>query len=138
MITRYRAAAQKSEAGWCNSNLRRQLLRIIERAGVTPWPEPWQNLRSSRETELCESYPLHVVCSWIGNSPRVAGEHYLQVTPEHWEKAVQNPVQSDAARTRMALQRVMAGLSDEEILQRLTTNYCILPTAEWAVQDSNL
>ena len=35
--------------------------RIIRRAGLTPWPKPFQNLRSTRETELAETYPLHVV-----------------------------------------------------------------------------
>jgi hypothetical protein len=34
-----------------------------------------------------------VVCSWLGNSPRVANRHYLQVTDTHFEKALQNPVQ---------------------------------------------
>jgi len=42
-------------------NLRTQLLKIIRRAGLQPWPKLWMNLRSSRETELAETYPLHVV-----------------------------------------------------------------------------
>ena len=33
----------------------------------------------------------------MGNSPKVAQKHYLQVTEEHFEKAVQNPVQQPAA-----------------------------------------
>jgi integrase len=33
-----------------NKNLRTQFLRIIRRAGVEPWGMPFQNLRSSRET----------------------------------------------------------------------------------------
>ena len=37
---------------------------------------------------------MHVVCGWIGNSPRVAAKHYLQVTEDHYGKAVQNPVQT--------------------------------------------
>ncbi|MFM9961548.1 MAG: tyrosine-type recombinase/integrase [Planctomycetaceae bacterium] len=44
-----------------NANLRTQLLRIIAKAGVTPWPKLFQNLRSTRETELTETFPLHVV-----------------------------------------------------------------------------
>ena len=63
-------------------NLRTQLKRIIRRAGFTPWPKLFQNLRSTRETELTEQYPLHVVCAWIGNSQPVAAKHYLQVTDE--------------------------------------------------------
>ena len=60
----------------------------------------FQNLRSTRQTELAESYPVHVVCAWIGNSQAVAMEHYLQVTDEHFEQAagaLQNAVQHTAA-----------------------------------------
>ena len=44
---------------------------------------------------------------WTGNAPNVATAtcmHYLQVTDEHFEKAVQNPVQQSAAVTRNELQ----------------------------------
>ena len=40
-------------------NLRTGLLRILRRAGLKPWPRLYQNLRSSRETELAET--IHVV-----------------------------------------------------------------------------
>ena len=80
VITRYR---QK------NVNLRTQLLRIMAQAGVKPWPKLFHNLRASRETELCESFPLHVVCAWIGNSAVIAAKHYLQVTDDHFESAAE-------------------------------------------------
>jgi hypothetical protein len=50
------------------ANLRTELNRIIERAGIKTWPKPFQNFRSTRETELAETFPLKVVCEWIGNS----------------------------------------------------------------------
>ena len=52
VITRYRDGDQ---------NLRTHMLRIIKRAGLKAWPKLFQNLRSTRETELAEIYPLHVV-----------------------------------------------------------------------------
>jgi len=67
-----------------NSNLRTQLNRIIRRAGLEPWPKLFQNLRASRETELAEAFPVHVVCAWIGNTERIAAKHYLQVTEDHF------------------------------------------------------
>ncbi len=70
-----------------NINLRTQLCRIIGRAGLEPWPKLFQNLRSTRETELADEYPMHVVCAWIGNSKAVAAKHYLQVTDDHFQKA---------------------------------------------------
>jgi integrase len=87
VITRYRDR---------NSNLRTQLNRIIKKAGLKPWPKLFHNLRSTRETELAEQFPMHTVCSWIGNSQLIAAKHYLQVTEEHFEKALHNPVQHPA------------------------------------------
>lgn len=89
IITRYRDG---------NQNLRTQLHRIIERAGLEPWPKPFQNLRSTRETELCNEFPSHVVCKWIGNSEAVAAKHYLQVTDEHFEKAIDSAAQKAAQK----------------------------------------
>jgi len=71
-------------------NLRTQFRRIITKAGIKPWPKPWQNLRSTRETELASEYPLHVVTAWIGNSRAVALAHYLQVTEGDYEKAARS------------------------------------------------
>src|SRR5262249_23765046 len=72
-----------------NANLRTQFLRIIRnKAGVQPWKRLWQNLRSSRETELTDEFPAHVVTSWIGNTERVASAHYLQVTHAHFDRAL--------------------------------------------------
>ena len=83
-ITRYRDSTV---------NLRTQLLRIVEKAGLECWPKLWQNLRSTRETELTDDFPLHVVSAWIGNSAQVAVKHYLQVTDEHFDRAAHNPAQ---------------------------------------------
>lgn len=66
---------------------RTMLMKIIKRAGLDVWPKLFQNLRSTRQTELEETYPSHVVCAWLGNSVQVARKHYLQVTDEHFEKA---------------------------------------------------
>jgi integrase len=94
VITRYHDATQ---------NLGTEGKRIVRRADLKPWPKLFQNLRSTRETELAEEFPMHVVCAWIGNSQPIAAKHNLQVTCEHFErasspetdesKALQNPVQ---------------------------------------------
>jgi integrase len=70
-----------------NANLRTQFERILKRAGVQPWERLFQNLRATRETELANEYPLHVVTAWMGNTEKVASKHYLQVTDAHFEQA---------------------------------------------------
>ena len=88
VITRYRDA---------EANLRTTFSKIIKRAGLKPWPKLFQNLRASRQTELEEEFPTHVVCSWLGNSPKVARRHYLQTTESHFEKATQKATQYTSA-----------------------------------------
>ena len=59
-----------------------------EGGGVEPWVKLWQNLRSSRETEFVEKFPIQVVTAWMGNTTAVAMKHYLQVTDEHGRRAI--------------------------------------------------
>ncbi len=75
---------------WSAANLRTSLLRYIERAKLTPWPRLFQNLRASRQTELTNEFPIHVVCEWLGNSQLIAAKHYLQVTDDHFERATKS------------------------------------------------
>ncbi len=104
------------------TNLRTGLERIIEKAGLTPWPKLFQNLRSTRETELAETFPLHVVVAWLGNSQLVAAKHYLQVTDEHLARATQtqnpnqthNQTHSAAEINELDGNRVIRPLRDNE------------------------
>jgi len=82
----YRAAANTA-MGWKNSNLRTELTRLLRRAGVSGWPRLFHSMRASRQTELQREFPLHVVCSWLGNSPRIAQQSYLLVTEDDFAKA---------------------------------------------------
>lgn len=70
-----------------NSNMRTQFERILARAGIEPWPRLFHNLRSTRQTELGEQFPAHVVCAWMGNTEKIADAHYNQVTDEHFRRA---------------------------------------------------
>lgn len=79
VIRRYRGKYQ---------NIGTQFRRIIRKAGVEPWPKRWHNLRASRQTELMQEHPAHVVCKWLGNSLRIAEQHYLQVTDADFDKAI--------------------------------------------------
>jgi hypothetical protein len=97
----YREAAYTA-SGWRNCNLRTQFERIVKRAGLQSWPRLFHALRASRETELAKEYPIHVVTSWLGNTPRIALKHYLQVTDADFDQAAQ----SGAAGTRRESRRL--------------------------------
>ena len=68
-------------------NLGTHMARIIKRAGLKPWPKLFHNLRSTRQTELAASFPLHKVCAWLGNKAAIAQEHYLQITDDDFNQA---------------------------------------------------
>ncbi len=70
------------------TNLRTTFLKIITKAGLEPWPRLFHNLRGSLQTDLMERFPAHVVCQWLGNTEKVALNHYLKVTPEHIARAI--------------------------------------------------
>lgn len=109
------------------------------------------NLRSYRQTELANTFPLHVVCAWIGNSEAVARDHYLQVTDAHFKKALesalQNPVQNVAESQRhlaesVALKTEEEFANDREIvpfsLQNTVLGKTTYHTSQCAREDSNL
>lgn len=82
----------------------RQPLRVYL-VGAEPWPKLFQNLRSSCESELANTFPLPVVTKWLGNTPSVALRHYVDPTDAAFTAAtnwipsgiaLQNPVQSEA------------------------------------------
>ncbi len=111
VITRYRNR---------DANPRTQFERIIRKAGLTPWPKPFQNLRSTRETELAETFPVHVVCGWIGNSQSVATRHYLQLTEDHFRRAVEGGAESGAQMAQNAAQQACAGDRTESQCSKAT------------------
>ncbi len=74
-----------------DQNLRTWLERLILRAGASPWPKPWQNLRATRATELANEFPSHVCCSWLGHSEAIADANYRMTTDQHVEAATKKP-----------------------------------------------
>ena len=81
------------------ANLRTGLTRIIRAAGLEPWEKLFQNCRSTRQTELGDDHPPHVVCAWIGNSEPVAMKHYLQVREEDFRRATEKAAHKAAQHT---------------------------------------
>jgi hypothetical protein len=90
--------------GWVNVNLRTTMEKIVKRAGLKPWKRLFHNLRASRQTELENRFPTHVVCKWLGNSPKIARKHYLKVTDEHFAAAQKPFAESEALALQKAAQ----------------------------------
>ena len=61
---------KKSLASW--------IQKVAQRAGVELWQKPFQNCRSSRDTELRKMFPEYLVNRWIGHTQKVAEAHYTQ------------------------------------------------------------
>ena len=127
VITRYRRP---------NSNLRTLMMKIIQRAGLKPWPKLFQNLRSTRETELADDFPIQVVCDWIGNTEAVAAKHYLQVTEDHFTKSLQNALQHPAVLPRTGPQATLPAHEKTPVLQGFAAECEVVHTGQ--VEDRGL
>jgi integrase len=107
-----------------SKNLRTVFLKILKRAKVEPWGKPFQNLRSSRETELSHEYPLHIVVAWLGNSMKTAKKHNLQIRDTDFEKAIgKNDARNDAdeSGSNRNLPEVEIAKRNEKALNRRKT-----------------
>ena len=82
--------------------IRKHVIAAIEATGETPWPKLFVALRATRDTELREHSPGHVVDAWIGHSEAVARKNYLQVTDDHFDRYTQKAKQYTAATGRIA------------------------------------
>jgi hypothetical protein len=100
------------------ANLRTQLLRIIERAGLEPWPRLFNAMRASRATELAAEYPAVVCTSWMGHTQAVAETHYHMVRDEDFDRATRKGgadrgAESGALGAQNASQQQAAGSGDQ-------------------------
>lgn len=145
VFDKLRRDAAKSETGWKAINLRTQFTKIIKNAGRTPWPKLWHNLRASRQTELTEEFPTHVVTAWLGNSERIAERHHLQVLDSHFQRATegaqpsaaQNPAQHSSEEPRNDSQAAEAENEEALVLQGTATKQGLSDSEIWAILDSN-
>jgi len=70
------------------AGLRKRFYRLCELVGVDAWKKPFQNMRSTRASELRNDYPEPTVNAWLGHSQAVAESHYYQISKDHWDRAV--------------------------------------------------
>jgi len=87
-------------------NLRTTFHKIIAKASVKPWPRLFHNMRASCATDWVERFPAHVVAAWLGHSPLIAAQHYLQTRDAHFDlaagvhEAATNPATNPATQAR--------------------------------------
>ncbi len=135
---------------WGVFGLRSRTDSIIRRAGVDAWPRPFHNLRASRQAELSDRHPEHVLADWLGNSVEIARGHYLQTREEHFALAlaeetpkagatagavdretVQKPVPQASARNMQAAAEV-------EATQGVRAIFPLIPEAYDSVEHARL
>ncbi|MFM7107501.1 MAG: site-specific integrase, partial [Planctomycetaceae bacterium] len=73
-------------------NLGTQAKRIVEKAGVKPWPKLFVNMRGSCSDDLeRRGVAEKAINAWIGNTARMRHRHYHSVRPEDWAAVTGNP-----------------------------------------------
>jgi hypothetical protein len=92
-------------------NSHRRVHEAIQRAGLEAWPDLFQALRRSAETDLASMAPQHAVSRWMGHGIAVSERHYLQAPDELYHtvtgldtrSALQKALQHGNARKRTAV-----------------------------------
>jgi integrase len=116
--------------GWQNGNLRGRFNHFLQSSGIPQITKPFQSMRSSRENEMVEEYPLKCVVDWVGHDIKVAAKHYLDSTSgEHHQKAVlghekvtQNPTHTVTERGRNKVQA-----ADRQENKKAASAYTAIP-----------
>ena len=80
---------------------------------------------------------MHVVCQWIGNSQPIAAKHYLQVTDEHFSRAVHLRVQQPAVLPRTGSQADRTAQEKTPVLQGSASECDVVRVAGVPRKDSN-
>ncbi len=93
-------------------NLRTQFERIIANAGEQQWPRLFHALRASCATDWAERFPAHTTARWLGHSPLIAAQHYLQTRDAHFDLAAGIGASAEAA-TNPATQARPSDTNDE-------------------------
>jgi hypothetical protein len=86
-------------------------------------------------------FPTHVVCEWLGNTESVAREHYLRVTEDHFQDAIngalQNALQQPAVLHGTQPQTTSTTTRDTPVLQECASESDLLPFDQYTRRDSN-
>ncbi|MGC3970995.1 MAG: site-specific integrase [Pirellulales bacterium] len=96
-----------------HSNFGTTMKKIIERAGVTTWPKTFQNLRSTRATELIDKYPIQNVAEWMGHAPEMLLKHYAQLRTAMFEAQGRAAADQEKPGAAIALQSGTTGGGQE-------------------------
>ncbi len=88
-----------------NLNLRSRMLDIIRAAGLKEWPKLFQNMRSTRETELAETFPIRwtrrLAILYISTGGRGGTRTRTRGTPHGILNPVRLPFRHSAAATSL-------------------------------------
>ena len=87
------------------------LKKLIERAGMKPWPRRLQNLRESCATDWAGKHLIHESSQWLGHSPTVAAKHYLQSKDLHFKAGTGTGAWITAAKAEAGVKAEMGALS---------------------------
>lgn len=77
-----------------SNNIHRTLHGAIRRAGMERWPDLYQTLRRSCETDWALAFSMHAAAVWTGHSIAVSAKHYLQIPQELYERAARTNTNS--------------------------------------------
>lgn len=89
-------AGTMTVTGLSPNNLTRLGQRIVQGAGLKPWPKLYQAMRSSCENEWKQAGVAEATyCAWLGHSPTVSRKHYVSPTEAEFA-AIVEPIECES------------------------------------------
>jgi hypothetical protein len=91
------------------------------------------------ETEPARRYPLFEVTNWLGNSPKIAHKHYLQMTDASYSEAAAGGGEDKAVQKAVPYERVQPSTASQtSISTTVVDGYDEMCTEyQYAWRDSN-
>ncbi len=118
VLPRLRELVARPDGLFRNANLRTRAYKILDRAGIKPWPKLFQNLRTSCAIDLARARPQHLATEWMGHTADVAREFYLRATDDDYAKGV-----DDAFGIEQQRAAIRAAISDDQALSGVCSDF---------------
>ena len=99
-----------------SKNWRTPLGKMMVKAGMQPWADPFNALRSSAATDIAKKHGTACEAEWLGHSPQIAMRHYVRATAEDFKKAAN---QESSFAPKVAPEPACIEVNGPELLPRL-------------------
>ncbi len=99
---------------------------MVQRAGLSDWPRPFNTLRTSAATDIRRMYGIDAEAVWLGHSPDTAAKHYVRVPETLADMARRCGWEIDAKSDATVTQKTMLMCKDIHYVKVYTQSQVVV------------